>query len=147
LAAFGKLDLTSYSSIFPMVDTMKKAPFFACAAVATPVAPLFPETIAVYWPGENALTYAAFDGHPPSLDYGGEARPPLPGPLGLNGSCEQARALIPLKLALHELHPDQGRRSQRLGFAREFGQTLVKRMVVYAFHTGIHNSQLTRAGG
>jgi hypothetical protein len=57
-------------------------------------------------------------------------------PLSLNGSREQTRALIPLKLALHELHPDQGRRTQRLGFAREFGHAGVKRMVVHAFPTG-----------
>ena len=67
-------------------------------------------------------------------------------PLSLNGSREQTRALIPLKLALHELHPDQGRRTQRLGFAREFGHAGVKRMVVDAFPTGIHNPKLTRAG-
>jgi hypothetical protein len=55
-------------------------------------------------------------------------------PLSLNGGREQTRALIPLKLALHELHPDQGRRTQCLGLAREFGQTGVIRMLVDAFH-------------
>ena len=66
---------------------------------------------------------------------------------GSNGSREQARALIPLKLALHELHPDEGRRTQCLSLVREFDQTGVERMVVHAFHTGIDNSKLTCAGG
>jgi len=67
-------------------------------------------------------------------------------PSSSNGSREQTRALIPLKLALHELHPDQGGRAQRLGLARELDQAGVKRMFVNTFHAGIHNSQLPRAG-
>jgi len=62
----------------------------------------------------------------------------------LNGSREQTRALIPLKLALNELHPDQGRRTQRLGLACEFGQQASNEWSLTPFHTGIHNSKLTR---
>src|SRR5438132_289150 len=36
-------------------------------------------------------------------------------PLSLNRNREQTRALIPLKLVLHELHLDQWHRTQRLG--------------------------------
>lgn len=59
----------------------------------------------------------------------------------LDRSRQQTGALIPLELALHQLKPDQGGGTQRLGFVDEFLETFLKRGLVDPLHRCVGDAE------